>query len=128
MFARAGRSTPHRKTSSISHLLTEAATAITSALSPKPTSGAVSSSASCSPAKLIESRSKLYKQLSELQNLKGGGILTEEEYHTETQSIMKLLKKLKSLLIVTLIHSISYLCFFMLELWNEQINFKPLLQ
>ena len=48
-----------------------------------------------SPARLIESRSKLYKQLSELQNLKSAGILTESEYATEKETIMDLLKQLK---------------------------------
>ena len=39
--------------------------------------------ATSSPARLIDSRSKLYKQLSELQNLKSAGILTDSEYATE---------------------------------------------
>lgn len=41
-----------------------------------------------SPARLIESRSKLSKQLSELQNLKNTGILTGSEYDTEKEMIM----------------------------------------
>ena len=47
-----------------------------------------------SPAKLIESRSKLYKQLSELQNLKSMGVLTDTEYIEEKETIMGLLGKL----------------------------------
>ena len=47
-----------------------------------------------SPAKLIESRSKLYKQLSELQNLKSMGVLTDAEYIEEKETIMGLLGKL----------------------------------
>ena len=78
MFARAGGSTPHHKNtqSPVAQLLTEAATAITSALSPKPIA-LPSSVTPTSPARLIESRSKLYKQLADLQNLKTAGILTE---------------------------------------------------
>ena len=37
-----------------------------------------------SPAKLIESRSKLYKQLTELQNLKSVGVLDDTEYAAES--------------------------------------------
>lgn len=98
MFARAGGGTPYRKKSQqspVAELLTEAATAISSALSPKPTSSPTSGLGT-SPAKLIESRSKLYKQLSELQNLRSMGVLTEAEYCSEKESIMELLKKLKT--------------------------------
>ena len=49
-----------------------------------------------SPAKVIESRSKLYKQLSELQNLESSGVLTDEEYKSEKESIMNLLRQLKT--------------------------------
>ena len=49
-----------------------------------------------SPAKLIENRSKLYKQLSELKNLKGCGVLDDEEYAAEKATIMDLLKQLSS--------------------------------
>ena len=94
MFARAGGSTPHRKNtqSPVAQLLTEAATAITSALSPKPIA-LPSSVTPTSPARLIESR--LYKQLADLQNLKTAGILTENEYFAEKATIMGLLHKLK---------------------------------
>ena len=96
MFTRAGGSTPLRKNvqSPVAQLLTEAATAITSALSPKP-NVSPSSVTPSSPVKLIESKSKLYKQLSDLQNLRNTGILTETEYCTEKATIMELLNKLK---------------------------------
>ncbi len=97
MFARAGGGTPYRKKtqpSPVTELLTEAATAITSALSPKPT--ASTGGMGTSPAKLIESRSKLYKQLSELQNLRSMGVLTDDEFFPEKESIMELLKKFKT--------------------------------
>ena len=48
-----------------------------------------------SPSKLIEDRSKLYKQLSELHSLRSTNILTEEEHMIEKDTIMELLKKLK---------------------------------
>lgn len=92
MFSRAGGGTPYKKKNQHSPM-TELATAITAALSPKhsPAVGIAGS-----PAKVIEGRSKLYKQLSELQNLRSSGILSEEEYVTEKESIMDLLKKLKA--------------------------------
>ena len=49
-----------------------------------------------SPAKMIESRSKLYKQLTELQNLKTLGVLDENEYKVEKETILTLLQKLSS--------------------------------
>ena len=81
-----------------SHLLhsistiTEAATVLTSALAPTGRAQGLKSSL----AKLIKNRSNLYKQLSELQALKGAGILTEEEYMEEKATIMEILKQLKS--------------------------------
>jgi len=47
-----------------------------------------------SPAKIIENRSKCYKQLSELNNLKAAGVLTEEEYQLEKEAVMTTLKTL----------------------------------
>ena len=93
MFARAG-GTPVKKSqpSSVAQLVSEAATAFTSALSPKPT---VSSGLANSPAKVIESRSKLYKQLADLQNLWSTGVFCEKDYESEKKSIMELLRNLK---------------------------------
>ena len=48
-----------------------------------------------SPARLIDSRSKLYKQLSELQNSKSMGILNDAEYAIEKEMTMDLLRQLK---------------------------------
>ena len=42
----------------------------------------------------IENRSKCYKQLGELNDLKLAGVLTEEEYTAEKSAIMNALKKL----------------------------------
>lgn len=77
--------------SPVAQALTEAATVLTSALTPKLPAARSRSS----PAKLIENRSSLYKQLSELQALKGAGILTEEEDTGEKAAIMDMLRQLK---------------------------------
>ena len=96
MFARAGGTTPSRKKSDqqsvVAQAVTEAASAISGALSPRPSTQL--QLMGTSPAKLIDSRSKLYKQLSELQSLRTSGVLTEEEYIMEKESIMTLLKQL----------------------------------
>ena len=55
-----------------------------------------SSGSISSPAKQIESRSKLYKQLSELQNLKSSCVFDENQYANEKETIMELLKKVSS--------------------------------
>ena len=99
MFARAGGGTPSRKKTQQStavNLFTEAAAAFSSALSPKTPVSLCSSGAGTSPARVIDSRSKLYKQLSDLQNLKSSGVLSEDEYLLEKESIMDLLTKLKA--------------------------------
>lgn len=102
MFSRAGNASAQKKsTSPVVQALTDAATAITSALkspqepslstTPRSSSGYISS-----PTKLIENRSKVYKQLSELKGLKSAGVLNDEEYTTEKATIMDLLKQLGS--------------------------------
>ena len=95
MFARAGNASMNKKSQSINQVITEAANAITSSLSPRSTTiPAASTRHSGSPSKLIEDRSKLYKQLSELHRLRSANILIEEEYMIEKDTIMELLKKL----------------------------------
>ena len=92
MFQRAGSGGNASKgDTSVVKVVAEAASAITHAISGSPKGGQVVSSHS--PAKLIESRSKLYKQLSELQNLKT--FMSETEYETEKETIMNLLHQLK---------------------------------
>ena len=74
MFRRADDHSPMAKA------LTDAATAITTILSRMPSTsgqGSVTVGNSATPAKHIENRSRLYKQLSELHNLKGCGVFTE---------------------------------------------------
>ena len=53
------------------------------------------SSLGTSPAKLIDSRSKCYKQLIDLSNLKQSGLLSDAEYASEREAIMSMLKKIK---------------------------------
>ena len=79
--------------SPVARVVAEAASAISHALSGSKIGQPVAA-AGHSPAKLIESRSKLYKQLSELQNLKSMGVLDDIEYLTEKETIMDLLHQL----------------------------------
>ena len=48
----------------------------------------------CSPVKSIDERTKCYKQLSELNNLKQSGVIAQEEFITEKKVIMGLLNKI----------------------------------
>ena len=64
-------------------------TQLTLALVPKP-----SSSRSDSPGKIIENRSKCYRQLGELKNLWESRLLSEDEYTRERESIMSTLKNI----------------------------------
>ena len=84
MFLRVGGSSQSR-TNRTADDLTKAVTQIASALKPTVTFS------STSPAKVIENRSKCYKQLSELQNL---SLLSDTEYYGEHDAIMSSLKKL----------------------------------
>ena len=85
VFMRAGGASVTKKDpNSTAQALTQAAsqmgTAIATALSPPPATQSASGCAhglGSSPAKVIESRSKPYKQLSELTNLKLNGIIAE---------------------------------------------------
>lgn len=70
--------------------LTQAAVAISTALSLQGQKPAAE--AGFSPAKVIEARSKCYKQLSDIGNLKAYGILTVEEYATEKDAVLAMLK------------------------------------
>ena len=93
MFHRAGQGTTPRKKDQTVQMLADVATTIVTALSPKVASGTGSSGSS--PARVIEHRSKRYKQLNELQDLHGSGVLNEDEYdHTEKASILGLLHQL----------------------------------
>lgn len=81
MFQRAGgKDTPKRKSSeTMAEIAAHVASqAVASTLTPK-----AGSSAGTSPGRVIESRSKCYRQLSELNNLKASGVLSFEEYQAE---------------------------------------------
>ena len=89
MFVRAGGGAKKTEQSPVVKAVTDAATAITSVITDghqKPFSG--------SPAKRIENRTKLYRQLSELKNLKDEGVLSDEEYCEEKKAIMEFLKEI----------------------------------
>ena len=88
MFTRAGGATPKRK--STAEVVSQAIGKLSTALSP----GTSSPTLSQSPAKQIENRSKCYKQLGEIQNLKQSGLLSDIEYETEREAIMNILKSL----------------------------------
>lgn len=89
MFNRSGSINVKKKTTS--DVVTQVVDKIANVLSPK----AASSSNSNSPAKVIENRSKCYKQLSELKNLNESGVLSDEEYLSEKEAIMSSLKKMR---------------------------------
>ena len=79
MFSKAGGKEPKRK-SEVTEAIGEVAKQMSAAFS-----GAlpVTSCTSTVPAKKIDNRSKCYKQLSDVKDLRGAGVLTEEEYQSE---------------------------------------------
>ena len=97
MFMRAGDGSANssRKikndSNSLTEAFTQAATALSSALLPSPRPH--SDSPACSQ---IEARSKCYKQLAEVNNLRLTGVLTEEEYAIEKDAVLQVLKGLNS--------------------------------
>ncbi len=110
MFKRAGANTPSTKkkqsdstSPEMAQALTQAATQVSSAIVAAftPQSAAVSggprastSQTGISPAKIIDNRSKCYRQLTDLQNLLSEGLLSDEDYSREKEAIMGILKKL----------------------------------
>lgn len=96
MFLRAGKGNNSTKKKEdkncLSEAFTQAAVAISSALSPR---GPVNLGSGASPAKIIESRSKCYKQLHDLSSLKESGVLTDNEYFDEKEAVLGVLRKLK---------------------------------
>ena len=73
--------------------MNEAAVAISSAFSSRPSLQPSSGNPlGSSPAKLIDSRSKCYKQLSDINNLKLSGVLSEEEYCCEKEAVLSVLQ------------------------------------
>ena len=102
MFARAGggQGTKKKPSASTNDPLTQAISQLAAAIIPSitPTSSHTGRGAhlETSPAKLIDNRTKCYKQLSELSNLKESGLLSDEEYYAEREAIMEVLKKLSA--------------------------------
>lgn len=92
MFVRAGSGKPPKKKSTQDDSFSQAITQIASALSPQASRGSIPGR---SPGRLIDSRSKCYKQLTDLSNLKQLGLLDDTEYCGEREAIMEALMKLK---------------------------------
>ena len=77
----------------------QVSSAITAAFSPPPkaqpgsasnsTVTSTSESFSVNQGEIIDNRSKCYKQLSEVHNLKTQGLITDEEYAIERKAIME---------------------------------------
>lgn len=93
MFMRAGDGNSSKKKSdgnpSLTEAITQAATVLTSALTPPRPAAATNL-----PASQIEAQSMCYKQLGELKILRDTGVLSEEEYNTEKQAVLQVLKSL----------------------------------
>ena len=90
MFLRAGGATPQRR--STADIVSQTITQLTPQVLSTPTSTPTVSSSS--PARMIDNRSKCYKQLSEIKNLNQAGILSDKEYSTEREAIMEVLKSI----------------------------------
>ena len=90
MFLRAGGAAVKRTTADI---VSQAINQLAPTLSPSVTTP-ISHGSSGSPAKLIDNRSKCYKQLGELKNLMQTGLLSDEEYSREREAVMGTLKSL----------------------------------
>ena len=93
MFNRAGGGSVRRCTGHTGEVVS-AINDLTSALSPRFVSPSSGSTTCNSPARIIDNRTKCYKQLADLKNLFENNVLTEEEYDTEKSVILGVLKKL----------------------------------
>ena len=92
-----GATTPRRsyQPESFSNAISGAAVAIVKALAPTAnTPKQVPTVTGVSPSKSVELRMKNFKQLRYLQQLFDDGVLTEEEYAEQKQSILSALRKL----------------------------------
>ena len=67
---------------------------LTSALSPRLVPSSSGNTTVNSPAKMIDNRTKCYKQLADLKSLFENNVLTKEKYNTERSIILGVLKKL----------------------------------
>ena len=75
--------------------LSQAGIQIAAALSPQSSQTCRAPTYKSSHGKIIDSRSKCYKQLTDLNTLKHQGLLSEDEYCEERKAIMGALMKLK---------------------------------
>ena len=89
MFVRAGGYLPKKRNNDVTEALTRVADRVSGMLSP------ASSTISKSPARLIENRSKCYRQLSELNSLRSAGVLSDSEYKSEKDCVMETLRQLQ---------------------------------
>ena len=99
MFARAGGGQAAKKKPSadpLTQAISQLAADISPSITPTPSHTGRGAPLGTSPAKLIDNRTKCYKQLSELSNLKESGLLSDEEYHAEREAIMEVLKNLSA--------------------------------
>jgi len=102
MFMRAGgasvtKTDPNNMAQALTQAASQMSTAIATVLSPPPATQHASGCAhgrGSSP--VIESQSECYQQLSELNNLKLNGIISDEEYCSEKDAIMEILSTLKA--------------------------------
>lgn len=93
MFKRAGGNTPVKQKDNSGQTATQAAlTQMSAAL--VACSSRQNQSGSSPASKVIENRSKCYKQIAELQNLKAQGFLEDEDFEREHNAIMDILKSL----------------------------------
>ena len=93
MFNRAGGGSARRSTGHTGEVVS-AINDLTSALSPRVVSPSSGSTTRNSPARMIDNRTKCYKQLADLKSLFENNVLSEEEYDTERSVILGVLKKL----------------------------------
>ena len=97
MFKRCGSEMPSKKGSStvVKDAMVEAVQQLASAITtPHQAVPTQVKEKSASPSRLIDGRSKCYKQLAELKNLKDSGIISDDEFLDERVAILQVLKKL----------------------------------
>ena len=99
MFKRVGSDTPSTKKKQsdstspemaqvLTHAVSQVSSAIVAAFTPKSITPSTSGGTGSSPARVIENCSKCYRQLTDLQNLKSQGLLSEEDYVREEYATM----------------------------------------
>ena len=82
-----------KKKTSDAQAVGQAVDKLAAVLSPRAPS--TNSNSANSPARVVEIRTKCYKQLADLKNLNEQGVLSDAEYYNEKESVMTSLKSLK---------------------------------